>query len=166
MAAAVIRCQCGRVECLGIGAPILAATCYCSDCRAAARQIEAAGGPPVADPDGGTALSLFRNDRFSHSRGAELLVPHKLRADSPTSRMVASCCNSALYLRFADGRFWVSVMNNRMLGAQPEIEARLETRNRDSTLPWPDDAPRYATFPKRWLFRLLGEWFRMKLSRP
>jgi hypothetical protein len=165
MAEAVIRCQCGRVECRGKGPPMIAAACYCDDCQAAARAIEAGGGPPVADADGGTALSLFRLDRFSHAKGAELLVPHRLREDSPTSRMVASCCNSAMYLAFADTRFWVSVMNNRIVGERPRIESRLAVEFRDPTLPWPDEVPRYTGYPKRYLFRLLGQWIAMKLGR-
>jgi hypothetical protein len=145
---------------------MIAAVCYCDDCLAAARAIEASGGPPVADDDGGTALSLFRNDRFSHSKGAELLTAHKLRENSPTSRMVASCCNSAMYLAFADTRFWVSVMNNRFVGEKPLIESRLAVEFRDPALPWPDGAPRYHGYPKRYLFRLLGQWIAMKLGRP
>lgn len=166
MAAAVIRCLCGRVECLGKGAPVMTAVCYCDDCQAAARAIEAGGGPPVSDADRGTALSLFRNDRFSHAKGQDLLVAHQLREDSSTSRMVASCCNSAIYLAFSDARFWVSVMTNRIVGETPQIESRLSVEFRDPALPWPDRVPRYRGYPKRYLFRLLGEWIRMKLGRP
>ncbi len=165
MAEAIIRCQCGRVECLGNGPPMLTAVCYCDDCQAAARAIEAGGGPAITDADGGTALSLFRLDRFAHPKGAELLETQKLRADSPTSRMVARCCNSAMYLAFADTRFWVSVMNNRIVGEQPHIESRLAVEFRDPALPWPDTVPRYKGYPKRYMLRLLGQWIAMKLGR-
>jgi hypothetical protein len=80
--------------------------------------------------------------------------------------MVASCCNSAIYLAFADTRFWVSVMNNRFVGDSPRIESRLSVEFRDPALAWPDEVPRYRGYPKRYLFRLLGEWIRMKLGRP
>lgn len=161
----LIRCQCGKVECRGQGAPVITAVCYCDDCQAAAREIEARGGPPVADPDGGTALALIRTDRFTHTAGKDLLDSHRLRADSPTVREVASCCNSAMYLRFEDGRFWYSVMRNRFVGTQPAIGARLATKFRDSPLPWPDEAPRYSGFPARFILRMVGEWFLMKLGR-
>lgn len=144
---------------------MLTAVCYCDDCQAAARAIEMAGfGPPVADADGGTTLSLFRLDRFATTRGAELLSPHKLRSDSPTSRMVASCCNSAMYLAFSDARFWVSAMRERIIGEKPPVESRLAVEFRESAPPWPDDAPRYTGYPKRYLVRLLGQWILMKLG--
>lgn len=165
-AVTVLTCRCRQVECHGDGAPILTACCYCDDCQAAAQQIAALGeGPLVADPDGGTALCLIRNDRFAHIRGAELLVAHKLRPESPVSRMVASCCNSAMYLQFADGRFWVSAMRNRINGTQPAIGSRLATKFRDPSQPWPDDAARYKGIPARLILLMLGEWFKMKLSR-
>lgn len=100
-----LRCQCGAVECTAQGRPFLSAVCYCDDCQEAARQIAATGnGPPVADPDGGTGLCLIRDDRFRIERGADLLKPHRLEPDSATSRMIAACCNSALFLSFSDGR--------------------------------------------------------------
>lgn len=165
MVAVTLRCKCGQVECSSTRLPMLTAVCYCDDCQAAAREIAAGNGPPVADLDGGTALSLLRLDRFARTRGAMLLAPYKLRADSPTSRIIASCCNSAMYLSFSDTRFWVSAMTNRIVGAKPRIESRLAVEFRDSALPWPDDAPRYTGYPKRYLLRLLGQWIAMKLGR-
>ena len=161
-----LRCQCGAVECATDGAPISTAVCYCDDCQEAARQIEAQGsGPPVIDPDGGTGLSLVRNDRFYVRKGAELLRAHKLKAESPTSRYVATCCNSALYIGFDKGPFWVSVMRNRFTGAPPPVAMRIQTKYRTSPLPYPDDAPTYATFPKRFVAKLLWEWAKMLLGR-
>lgn len=165
-AALALQCECGRVECQSKRPPMLTATCYCDDCQAAAKEIKADGtGPQVADPDGGTALSLLRIDGFRTVKGAELLVPHQLRKSSPTSRVVASCCNSAMYISFTDRRFWVSAMTNRIVGKKPTIQSRLAVKFRNSALPWPDDAPRYATWPKRYLFLLLVQWIAMKLDR-
>lgn len=161
-----LRCQCGAVECTAQGRPFLSAVCYCDDCQEAARQIAATGnGPPVADPDGGTGLCLIRDDRFRIERGADLLKPHRLEPDSATSRMVAACCNSALFLSFSDGRFWKSVMIGRIVGTRPPVEMRLCTRYRDSALPWPDTAPRHAKFPWSALWRVARQWFAMKLGR-
>jgi hypothetical protein len=159
----LLRCHCGTVECVGQSAPFLCAVCYCDHCQEAARQIEAAGkGPPVTDADGGTALCLIRDDRFRIERGANLLQPHRRDPTSATSRMVATCCNSAMYLDFADGRFWKSAMMNRIVGTRPAIEMRLCTRYRESALPWPDDAPRHDKFPLSALARVGRQWLAMK----
>ncbi len=58
------RCSCGGVELEAIGAPITSAVCYCESCQEGSRQIEALpSGRPVCDPDGGTAMVLYRKDR-------------------------------------------------------------------------------------------------------
>ena len=161
-----LSCQCGAVECAIHGAPITTDVCYCDDCQEAARQIEAQGdGPPVADPDGGTALSLVRDDRFTIRKGAELLRAHKLKPESATNRYVATCCNSALYIGFDKGPFWVSVMCNRFTGAPPPVAMRIQTKYRTSPLPYPDDAPTYPTFPKALVATLMWEWVKKLAGR-
>lgn len=151
-----LRCACGEVECLGWGAPIGTAACYCDDCQAAARAIEALpGAPPVADHDGGTALTLFDKRNFTVVRGAERLVAHRLRETSRTRRMIAGCCNSAMFLAFDRGPYWVSTMRNRFTGPAPAIEFRHMTKYRTSALPWPDDAPRSAGFAPRFILRTI-----------
>ncbi|MFM5950807.1 MAG: DUF6151 family protein [Novosphingobium sp.] len=162
----LLRCQCGAVECSGTCAPFLSAVCYCDDCQNAARQIEAIGkGPAISEPDGGTALCLIRDDQFTIEHGADLLKPHQLDPTSATCRMIASCCNSAIYLEFSDGRFWKSAMIGRILGTKPPIEMRLCTKYRSSNLPWPDDAPRHAGFPLSAFARVGWQWLAMKLGR-
>jgi hypothetical protein len=94
-------CACGRTEHEALGAPVVALACYCDDCQAAAGQIDAMPeGKSGLGADGGTISVLFRKDRVRCVRGQELLVGHKLRADSDTTRMIASCCNSNVLTRF------------------------------------------------------------------
>lgn len=152
-----LRCACGAVECVGAGAPIGTAVCYCDDCQAAAREIEALpDAAPVADPDGGTALVVFDSKRFVVERGADQLVAHRLKPGSRTRRMVAKCCNSAMFLGFDNGPFWVSAVRKRFVGPSPQIEFRHMTRYRASALPWPDAAPQSRGFAPRFLLRVLG----------
>ncbi|MBC7493050.1 MAG: hypothetical protein H7241_11505 [Novosphingobium sp.] len=150
-----LRCACGEVECAGYGAPIGTAVCYCDDCQAAARAIEALpGAVPVADPDGGTALTLFDTRNFAVVRGEDKLVAHRLGDTSPTRRMVAGCCNSAMFLTFDRGPYWVSTMRNRFTGPLPAIEFRQMTKYRANDLPWPDAAPRSRGFAPRFILRV------------
>jgi hypothetical protein len=162
----LLRCQCGAVECVGQGAPILTVVCYCDDCQAAARALEALPvAPLVMDPDGGTALTLFRANRFAATKGADNLVPHKLKPDSITNRMVASCCNSAMYLAFDKGPHWVSTVSNRLVGAVPPVKFRVMTRYRRSTLPFPDAAPTAKGFSLRFLGSMIRDAIAVKLGR-
>jgi hypothetical protein len=98
------RCSCGSVELEAIGAPIMSAACYCDDCQEGARQIEALpNARPVRDPDGGTPYLLYPKDRVNCSRGAEFLQAYKIKEKSATNRVVATCCNSAMFLNFEKG---------------------------------------------------------------
>ena len=158
-------CRCGHVRCESIGRPIVAAVCYCEDCQAGGRQIEALpGAAPVLDPDGGTPLLTWRDDRFACVAGAELLVGYRLKETSPTQRFVASCCNSAMFLKFAPGH-WTSSYRARFEGTPPPIEMRTKGERRHSDLPLPRDVPSYRGFPPRLIWRLLAARVAMMLGR-
>lgn len=162
----LLRCLCGEVECIGQGTPILTVVCYCNDCQAAARAIEALPGAPlVMDPDGGTALTLFRANRFAATKGSEKLVSHKLKPDSVTNRMVASCCNSAMFLAFDKGPHWVSTVRNRLVDEVPPVKYRVMTKYRTSTLPYPDAAPTAKGFSLRFLGSMIRDAIAVKLGR-
>jgi hypothetical protein len=156
MAIFTSSCACGRVRCQASGKPIASAVCYCEDCQEGARRIEALPhAPRICDADGGTPMLVFRDDRFACVSGEELLVSHKLKENSPTRRMAASCCNSGMFAKFEPG-FWISAFRVRFEGDDlPPIEMRnqIEHRRADSELP--RDAPGYRGYPLR-LFAKLG----------
>jgi hypothetical protein len=113
-------CSCGSVELKAFGTPIVSNVCYCDDCQKGARQIEElpdAG--PVRDPDGGTAYILYRKDRIECSKGSALLKNYKTNENSVTNRVVATCCNSAMFMSFDKGPFWVSGYRARFRGDLP-----------------------------------------------
>ena len=91
-------CQCGKVKFEAVGPPILSGSCYCTSCQEAGRQIEQlASAPPVLDSDSGTGLILYRKDRVQCMMGQQYLEEHRLKPDSPTRRVIAKCCNSAMF---------------------------------------------------------------------
>ena len=158
-------CVCGRVRCEGVGKPIASAVCYCADCQAGGRRIEGLPhAPPVLDPDGGTPYLTYRDDRFRCTSGADLLTGYRIRDGAPTQRFVASCCNTALFLKFAPGH-WVSAYRRRFEGDPPPIEMRNQTRHRTAQTPIPDDAPSYPGYPPRLMLGLLGSRLAMILGR-
>ena len=153
------RCACGQVELEARGAPIIAAVCYCDDCQAGGRQIEALShAPAVLDADSGARYILYRKDRLRTVKGLERLRPYKLKPASPTTRYVASCCNSAMYLDFAPGH-WFSAYWARFEEPLPPIEMRLQARYRPGGAAPATDAPTYRTIPLRFMSRLMGAWF-------
>jgi hypothetical protein len=148
-------CQCGKVRCEATGAPILSGVCYCDDCQAGSATVEAMDdAPTVRTDDGGTHYLTYRDDRFACVAGEALLQPIRKSPDAPTRRMVASCCNSAMFLKYERGH-WTSAYAVRFDGDIPPVEMRTQVQFRSSTKPLPDDVPSYRTFGVRLFWRLI-----------
>jgi hypothetical protein len=149
-------CLCGGVEIELHGVPITSVICYCKDCQAGARAIEAlAGAPPVQSADGGTAYVVYRKDRVQVVKGAELLTAMKLRATSSTSRVIAACCNAAMHLSFDDSKHWIDIYSARIgTGALPP-EFLICTKSAPDLAMLPADVPRHSGYPLRFLGKLI-----------
>jgi hypothetical protein len=148
----IARCRCGNVELEATGVPITSVVCYCDDCQAGAQQIEAlpdAG--RVREADGGVAYLPYRKDRVRLRKGSELLRGYKLRANSATARMVATCCNVAVILTFDDSRHWVNVYRARVIGDARPLQMRICTRYRVAGIP--DTVPAFSGYPLRLLLK-------------
>jgi hypothetical protein len=157
---------CGRVTIEGFGTPIVSAVCDCDDCQEGGRRIEALpGAAAVLDPSGGTSFLLFRRDRFICSEGVPLVERHKLKEASPTNRVVATCCNTAMFLTFDKGPFWVSAYRGRFHGDVPPPEMRVCTRVHRADVALADDVPNYPGYPPRFMIRLLAAGVAMLLER-
>jgi hypothetical protein len=159
-------CSCGDVELKAFGRPIVSTVCYCEDCRKGADQIEALpGAGTVRDPDGGTAYILYRKDRLSCSRGADLLRRYKLKETSVTNRVVAACCNSAVFMDFDRGPHWVSAYRARFHGERPPLQHRVCTRSKPDGVILPDDVPSSRRYPPGLVVKLLASRLAMLLGR-
>jgi len=142
----VVSCRCGQVALEAQGKPIVATICHCSSCRDAGRQLEALpGAAPILNKDEGTPFILFRKDHVHCLRGDNHLGAHRLNAKSPTRRVVATCCNTAMFLDFTKGH-WVSLYKARM----PHGD-RTPAQNRNSGVV---------------VFRLLVAWAAMAFRTP
>ncbi len=160
------RCSCGNVEVEMQGAPILSVVCHCDDCQAGSRQLEAlANAPRILDATGGTPYLLYRKDRIACTKGEEFLVGHKLNADSTTSRMVATCCNSAMLVQLDRILHWTPVYRDRFVGDAPPLEMRVSTKFKPEGVPLPDDLPSYAGISAAFALRLVGARIAMLFRR-
>ena len=159
-------CRCGAVMLETAGAPILHAACYCKSCQEAGRRIEQLpGAPPVLDADGGTDFILYRKDRIRCLKGGERLQEHRLKPDSPTRRMVATCCNSAMFLDFTKGH-WLTLYRARLAGEVPPLEMRVMTADRPDGVALATDPPNYPGHAGRFMWKLLAAWAAMGFRRP
>jgi hypothetical protein len=163
---ASVRCGCGKVELQIVGAPILRGICYCASCQAAGRRYQAMPGvTSVLAEDGGTDYVLYRKDRVRCVQGGDLLEERRLKPDSPTRRMVARCCNTAMFLDFTKGH-WLTVYRGRLPDDMPPATMRLMTAERPEGVILPDDMANYPRHSGKSMLKPLGAWLAMGFRRP
>jgi hypothetical protein len=160
------RCSCGSVEIEALGTPITSVVCYCDSCQEGSRQIEALmNAVPTLGPDGGTAYILYRKDRIKYSKGAELLKGYKIEKKSTTSRVVATCCSSAMVMQFDDAKHWVPVYRARFQGDMPPLQWRICTKFKPENAAVPTDIPSSTMYPAGFMLKLLTSKLSMLFSR-
>jgi hypothetical protein len=159
-------CRCGKVELQIVGAPILRGICYCTSCQEAGRRYQATTGvDPVLAEDGGTDYVLYRKDRVRCVQGAELLEERRLKPTSPTRRIYARCCDTAMFLDFTKGH-WLTVYRGRLPDNMPPATMRLMTAERPEGVSLPDDMTNYPGRSGKFMLKLLGAWMMMGFRRP
>jgi hypothetical protein len=165
MATTTVSCACGSVAFHVDGAPLAVAECYCRDCEAGWRRVEALpGAQPAREADGGTAYQVYRKDRVRCVTGRELLRPFKLTERSATNRVVAGCCNTPMLVDFDDAKHWVSVCRQRFGAAAAPLDMRICTHTRTPG-ELPADLPSYPRYPLRFVGRLLAARVAMLFGR-
>jgi len=154
----LVLCDCGKVKFQVAAKPIVTAVCYCADCQAAGDIIDGIEGiKPFRERDGGTPYVTLKDKDWLAIEGQDLLEPIKLDPNSPTTRYVTTCCRSPIFIKFKSG-FWTSTYRARYEDP-PQLEWRNKTAKRRSDLPYPDDIPRYKSFPISLFARLLKARF-------
>jgi hypothetical protein len=159
-------CRCGKVELQIVGAPISRVICYCASCQEAGRQYQAVPGvASVLAEDGGTDYVLYRKDRVRCVRGGNLLEERRLKPDSPTRRMSARCCNTAMFLDVTMGH-WLTVYRGRLPNDMPPAIMRMMTAERPEGVTLPDDMANYPGRSGKFMLKLLRAWIAMGFRRP
>jgi hypothetical protein len=152
-------CACGQVQFKATGEPILTAVCYCDNCQAGAKAIEALpNATPVRDAFGGSPYVTCRADRWACIKGENLLRGLKLSEAAPTTRYVATCCNSGMYLKYGPG-WWISAYRARFADPPP-LMMRTQTKFVPEGVVLPKDVPIYPSFP----FALVGRLMRARVA--
>jgi hypothetical protein len=117
----------------------------------------------VREPDGGVGYLVYRKDRVRILKGAELLLSYKIRQQSATNRMVATCCNAAVMLTFDDSKHWVNVYRASVIDRAPPVQMQICTKYRqagalDTTV------PTFSSYPLRLLAKLVAARMAMLLG--
>ena len=162
-----LSCSCGQVQLQLEKSPILTAECHCTSCRTAAAQLQQLpAAAQVLEANGGTAFVLYRKDRVQFTRGFALLKEHRLTETSPTRRVVASCCNTPVFLEFERGH-WLSIYSRLWPEAiRPAIELRTMTSDLADASALPNDVPNARHQSFGFMAKLLVAWIAMGFRVP
>jgi hypothetical protein len=159
-------CRCGKVELEIVGAPILRGICYCASCQEAGRLYRTAPGAESGlAEDAGSDYVLYRKDRVRCSQGGELLEERRLKPDSPTRRMVARCCNTAMFVDFTKGH-WLTIYRGRLPDDIPPATMRVMTAERPKGVILPDDMANYPGRSAKFVLMLLRASIATGFRRP
>ena len=123
------------------------------------------GADPILAEDGGTDDVLYRKDRVRCVNGGDLLEARRLNPDSPTRRLFARCCNTAIALDFTKGH-WLSLYRGRLAGDIPPPAMRMMTAQRPAGVTLPDDIANYPGHSGKFMGKLVLAWVAMGFRRP
>jgi hypothetical protein len=162
-----LSCACEQVRLEVTGAPIVNAECCCNSCRAASVTLQnLPSAPPFLEPNGATRFVLYRKDRVRFASGASLLREFHLTPRSKTRRVIASCCNTPVFLELASGH-WLSLYGCLWpRGMLPALEMRTMTMDLPGGTVLPDDVPNARRHSLSFVVKLLHAWIRMGFRSP
>jgi hypothetical protein len=148
-------------------APIVSVECYCNSCRAAgARSQSLSAALPLLGENGATRFVLYRKDRIRFIEGADRLKEFRLTPGAKTRRVVATCCNTPVFLEFQNGH-WLSLYGCLwQRGTLPPLEMRTMTSDLPDASVLPDDVPNCKRQSVSFFVKLLGAWIAMGFRSP
>lgn len=159
-----LSCRCGELKLTVEGPHIATVECLCSSCQTAAQTLEALpGAGAVLDDKGATPFVMHRKDRIAIAAGQDKLKAHRLSDDAGTRRVVATCCNTPVFMELKGGH-WLSLYAALWPEAdRPAIEMRTMSGTRKDL---PTDVPNLKTHSLAFYGRLLGAWAKMGFRNP
>ncbi|KFL31822.1 hypothetical protein JP75_07140 [Devosia riboflavina] len=162
-----LNCSCGRFEMVVTGEPFITTECHCNSCREAGGRMEKLPlARPMLEENGGTRFVLYRKDRAEITKGKELLRGYRLSDSAPTRRVVATCCNSPVFLEFKGGH-WLSLYSSLWPeGQAPEPEIRTVTGDRGADVVLDDTVPAGTWQTMGFYGKLLTAWIAMGFKVP
>jgi hypothetical protein len=162
-----LSCTCGTVTLHVERHPIVVVECCCTSCRNAGKILQnLPAAPKITEPNGATHYVLYRKDRVHFQTGHELMAEHKLEEASSTRRVVATCCNTPMFLEFKEGH-WLSLYGSLWTAqSKPAIQMRTMTRDALSPSNLSMDVPNPKNHTTSFYLRLMIAWVAMGFKVP
>ena len=164
---AQIQCACGQTRLEVMGKPIASVECCCSSCRqAGARMQTLDGAPPVMTDYDATPFVMYRKDRVAFLAGEDQLKSFRVSPVATSERVIATCCNTPVYLKFKGGH-WLSLYGTLWpKGTMPPAEMRTMTSDLPDGAILPNDIPNAKKQSLGFFVKLFGAWVAMGFRNP
>lgn len=162
-----LYCTCGTTRIAVVGAPISSVECGCQSCQTAGQAFaDLPGAPHVLTSYRTTPFIMYRKDRVRFLNGAEHLHAYRLSLRASTKRVVATCCNTPLYLEFKGGH-WLSLYATLWpVDARPAPKLRTMTIDLPPDIGLPQDVPNARKQNLRFFAQLFRAWVAMGFRVP
>lgn len=162
-----LQCTCGRMRLEVQGSPITSVECCCISCRDAGRRLQKLDGArPVLTEYDATPFVMYRKDRVRLIAGTEELASFRLRPDASSERVIATCCNTPVYLEFKGGH-WLSLYGQLWPeGTKPPARMRTMASDLPEGATLPDDIPNARKQSLGFFAKLFGAWIAMRFRNP
>lgn len=162
-----LACTCRAVRLEAHEDAIISTECHCNSCRAAAARLQALpAAPPLLEPNGGTRSVLYRKDRVRFVTGTEFLKEFRLTPQSKTRRVVATCCNTPVFMEFEKGH-WIDLYGRLWpQGTLPPLDLRTMTSDLPDGSVLPNDVPNAKRQSISFFAKLLRAWVAMGFRNP
>ncbi|MCR6499144.1 DUF6151 family protein [Shinella sp. CPCC 101442] len=163
----IIGCTCGKTHFEVEGEPFLVSECLCNSCRAAAARLERLpGAQSMLTSYQATPSAEYRKDRIKILSGAENLREFRLTADAGSRRIVATCCNTPVFLEMK-GAHWLSVyLHLWPAETRPKPELRTMVGDLQDASGLPADILNLKTHHLKFYAKLLAAWIAMGFRNP
>lgn len=162
-----IGCICGQTRLEVAGNPIASVECCCTSCRdAGARMAQLSAAPKTLTNYDATPFVMYRKDRVRFVSGDDHLKSFRLSSAASTRRVIATCCNTPVYLEFKGGH-WLSLYGALWPnGTLPPPEMRTMTSDLPKGAILPDDIPNAKKQSLGFFAKLFGAWVAMGFRNP
>jgi hypothetical protein len=162
-----LQCACGRTRLEVTGTPILVSECLCNSCRlAAARLATRPGGRSPLTPYGATPCAEVRKDRGRIVAGLETLCEFRLTPTSGTRRVVATCCDSLVFLEMKGAHRLSLDLDLRPAATRPRPVLRTMAADIADRSSLPNDLPNLDRHSVRFYAKRFGAWVAMGFRKP
>ncbi len=162
-----LMCVCEETHLEVEKTPIASVECCCTSCRECSKRLQDLNGArQILTEYEATPYVMYRKDRIRFVKGHDSLREIRITPDAKTRRVVATCCNTPMFLEFAHGH-WLSLYAGLWpADSRPPVQMRTMAMDLQPGVVLPNDMPNAKRQSVQFFFKLLNAWIAMGFRIP